>query len=129
MSKQYYILSIIAFILITIGIYIYSNNSDLIDNPALQIGNIALWLITSLSFLMISKSLKDKNPNALIRAKMSGTILKFFAVIILVLTYIFINDRSLPHKANIFVFLGIYVVYIGIESYFLSAMARKEKQV
>lgn len=127
MSKQYYIFTIVAFVLIAAGIYFYSSANALIDNWALQIGNAIVALVTIFSFALISKSLTDKNPNAMVRAKMSGTILKFFTVIILVLIYLFINNRVLPHKANIFVFLGIYVVYVGIESYFLSILARSKK--
>lgn len=124
--KLYPIISTATLIVLAGGIYLYSQSNELIDNIALQIGNVSLWLITLLSFLMVSKSLKNPNPNAMIRAKMSGTLLKFFAVILLVLAYIFINNRQLPHKASIFVFLALYVVYIGIEALFLSNMARKK---
>lgn len=124
--KLYPFFSTAALIALAAGIYFYSQGNELIDNFALQIGNVSLWFITLISYLMVSKSLKDSNPNAMIRAKMSGTLLKFFAVILLVLAYIFINDRQLPHKASIFVFLAMYVVYIGLEALFLSNMARKK---
>lgn len=122
--KSYPVISFILLLLLAAGIFLYSRNYEIVDNLALQIGNVGLWAITLISYLMISNSLKNPNPNAMVRAKMSGTILKFFAVILMVLTYIFVNHRQLPHKATIFVFLGLYVVYIGVEALFLANMAK-----
>lgn len=127
--KIYPLVSLLVMLAVAAGVFFYSRSNELIDNIALQIGNGALWLITLISYLLIAGSLKDTNPNAMVRAKMSGTILKFFTVIILVLAYIFINDREIPHKANIFVFLGMYVVYIAIEALFLSNMARNKNRI
>lgn len=127
--KIYPLVSLLIMLAVAAGVFFYSRSNELIDHTALQIGNAALWLITLISYLLIASSLKDTNPNAMVRAKMSGTILKFFAVIILVLAYIFINDRVIPHKANIFVFLGMYVIYVSIEALFLSNMARNKNRI
>lgn len=125
--KGYPLISTILLIAIAVILYFVHQNNELIDNLALQIGNFALWGVTLISYFLIAKSLKDPNPNAMIRAKMGGTILKFFSVILMVLAYVFIHDRQIPHKVNIFIFLGIYVLYVGIEAVILSGLAQKKQ--
>lgn len=127
MASKFPLINTILLILAGAGIYFYSRTNEMIDFIPLLIGNIALYLISMLSYSLISKSLKSENPNALMQAKMTGTMLKFFSVITLVLAYVFIFDRELKHKPNVYTFVGLYVVYMLIESVFLSNLARKKK--
>lgn len=126
MISKFPLINVIILVAATIGIYLYSQSNTQIDFIPLLIGNICLFSITMVSYSLISKSLKNENPNALMRAKMTGTMLKFFSVITLVLAYVFIFDRELKHKPNVYTFVGLYIVYMLIESIFLSKLAHKK---
>lgn len=104
--------------------YLYS------QNPAyplvtLLIGNAFLALISLLSFTLIKRGIDSGNANAFVRAKMTGTMLKFFLCIAALLIYIFVNDRQV-HKPSLFLFLGLYVVYSAIEAVPLSQYSKKK---
>lgn len=120
-----FVISIVTVCLLLSGLvyYLYSQNPAY-DFVSLLIGNIALALVSLLSFNIIKRGIRSGNPNAFVRAKMTGTMMKFFICIAILLIYIFVNDRVI-HKPSIFLFLGMYVVYSAIEAVPLSKMARK----
>lgn len=89
----------------------------------LVVGNVLLALLSLAGYLMIAKAVKDKNPNALMRAKTGGMMLKFLVTIGAMLAYIFAFNR-IVHKPSIFTFLGMYLVYAIIEALCLSKTAR-----
>lgn len=126
MTSKFPLINILVLIAVSIGLYFYCQTNELLDFIPLLVGNVAMFIITMVSYSMIAKSLKVENPNALMRAKTAGTMLKFFSVISLVLAYIFLFDRELKHKPNIYTFVVVYIVYMLIESIFLSRMAHKE---
>jgi Ca2+/Na+ antiporter len=80
--------------------------------------------VSLLSFNIIKRGIKSGNPNAFVRSKMTGTLLKFFICVAILLIYVFLNDRQI-HKPSLFLFLGMYAVYSAIEAVPLSKMARK----
>lgn len=127
MTIRFPLINTITLILVSIGLYFYTQTNPLLDFGPLMIGNVALFLISMFSYSIISTSLKNENPNALLRAKMTGTMLKFFSIISLVLAYVFFFDRELEHKPNVFTFVVLYVIYMIIESIFLSKLAHTNK--
>lgn len=122
-----FVITVITVCLILSGIiyYLHTQNPKY-DMPSLLIGNVALALVSLLSFNIIKRGIKSGNPNAFVRAKMTGTLLKFFICIAILLIYIFVNDRKID-KPSLFLFLGMYVVYSAIEAVPLSKMARKNE--
>jgi Ca2+/Na+ antiporter len=104
--------------------YLYTQNPAY-DMPSLIIGNITLAMVSLLSFNIIKRGIRSGNANAFVRAKMTGTLLKFFICIAILLIYIFVNDRKVD-KATIFIFLGMYAIYAAIEAVPLSKLARKK---
>jgi len=121
-----FVITVIAVCLILSGLiyYLYSQNPAY-DFASLLIGNIILALVSLLSFNIIKRGIRSGNSNAFVRSKMTGTMLKFFICIAILLIYIFVNDRQV-HKPSLFLFLGMYVVYSAIEAVPLSKMARKK---
>jgi hypothetical protein len=98
------------------------------QNPAFQfwplfIGNLLLASISIFSFSIIRKGLKSENPNALIRAKYTGTLIKFFIGIGALLSYFLIHGRHV-YKPTIYLFLGMYIVYSALEAVPLSKLAK-----
>lgn len=121
-----FVLTIIMVCLILSGlIYYLYTQSPAYDMPSLIIGNISLALVSLLSFNIIKRGIRSGDANAFVRSKMTGTLLKFFICIAILMIYIFVNDRKVD-KPTLFIFLGMYVVYSAIEAVPLSKMARKK---
>jgi hypothetical protein len=120
-----FVITVITVCLILSGLiyYLYSQNPAY-DFSSLIIGDVILAMVSLLSFNIIKRGIRSGNPNAFVRAKMTGTMLKFFICIAILLIYIFVNNRQV-HKPSLFLFLGMYVVYSAIEAVPLSKMARK----
>lgn len=127
-AQRSFIISILltAAILAGLVFYLYNNNHNY-DVTSLIIGDIALAAISIFSFVTIVKGLKSENPNALIRAKYTGTLVKFFLCIALLIAYIFINHKVV-HKPSLFLFLGMYIVYSALEAIPLSRLAKNTKK-
>lgn len=121
-----FVISVILVCLILSGLvyYLYSQNPAY-DFTSLLIGNVTLALVSLLSFNIIKRGIRADNPNAFVRSKMTGTMLKFFICIAILLIYIFVKDRVV-HKPSLFLFLGMYAVYSAIEAVPLSRMAKKK---
>ena len=124
--KRSFVISIIvaALLLCALVYFLYHQNPDF-DFVPLLIGNVALALISLFSFFTISKGLQSENNSAFIRAKYTGTLVKFFACLALLLIYIFLHHQKV-HKPSLFLFLGMYVVYSALEAIPLSRLAKKQ---
>jgi Kef-type K+ transport system membrane component KefB len=124
--KRSFIVSIVvaAVLLGGLAYFLHYQNPDF-DLWGLLIGNVALALISIFSFYTISKGLRSENNNVFMRAKYTGTLVKFFSCLALLLLYIFLHHQKV-HKPSIFLFLGMYVVYSALEAVPLSRLAKKQ---
>lgn len=84
------------------------------DQDILITGNILLFLITLVSYLVARKGLKSPNPHAFVRAVYSGILLKLFVCIIAAFIYIASAGKSL-NKPALFTCMGLYLLYTFIE--------------
>ncbi len=125
MQRNFFLSLIVVFLLSAGLIYFLSMQNPALDLVFLIIGDALLALISLVSFVVIKKGIDSENANAFVRAKMTGTLIKFFLCITILLIYIFVNDRQV-HKPSLFLFLGLYVVYSAIEAVPLSRMAREK---
>jgi hypothetical protein len=123
--QRSFVLSIIIVALLLAGLIYYLHALEMgFSIMPLMVGNIILAGVSLLSFFIISKGIHSDNANAFVRAKMTGTLLKFFVCIAALLVYIFVNERAI-HKPSLFLFIGMYVVYSAIEAVPLSRLAKK----
>jgi hypothetical protein len=126
--RHKFVLSIVIIFLIFSGlIYFLFTKNVAYDMPSLLIANLILACVSLLSFNIIKRGIDSNNANAFVRAKMTGTMIKFFVCIAILLIYVFLNNRQV-HKPSLFLFLGMYAVYSAIESVPLSKMARKKDE-
>ena len=95
-----------------------------IDQEVLIIGNLVLFIVTLLTFLLTYRSLKSKNPNAFVRAMYGGFMIKFFVVAIAAFIYIMITKKNV-NKPALFFCMGLYIVYTFFE---VTALLRVLKQ-
>jgi hypothetical protein len=84
------------------------------DQEVLIIGNLILFVVTSLSFIIGKRGLKSSNPHAFIRGIYLSTMLKLFACAIAAFIYIIVF-RSELSKPALIACMGLYIVYTILE--------------
>lgn len=87
-------------------------------------GNLLLFVLTILSFVIAQRGLKDTNPHAFVRAVYSSIMLKLFASLIAAFIYIFLTRKDL-NKPAFFALMGLYLVYTFIEVSTLTKMLKQ----
>ena len=97
-----------------------------VDQNVLILGNVALFAITLISFLVTKRGLTNSNPHAFIRGVYSGIMLKLFLCIIAAGIYISIY-RSGINKGAFFTLMGLYLVYTFIEISSLTKLLKEKK--
>lgn len=95
-----------------------------IDQSVLIAGNLLLFLVSLITFLITYRSLKAKNPNVFVRAMYGGFIIKFFVVAIGAFIYIMMTKKNV-NKPALFICMGLYVLYTFFE---VSSLLRVLKQ-
>ncbi len=95
-----------------------------IDQDVLMIGNMLLFLVSLLTFLITYRSLKSNNPNAFVRAMYGGFIIKFFVVAIAAFAYIITTKKNV-NKPALFSCMGMYIIYTFFE---VNSLLRTLKQ-
>ncbi len=97
-----------------------------IDQDVLIIGNLLLFFVSLLTFLLTYRSLKSTNPNSFVRAMYGGFIIKFFVVAIAAFVYIIITKKDV-NKPALFSCMGLYIVYTFFEVNSLLRILKQKK--
>lgn len=93
------------------------------DQSVLIAGNLLLFAITFISFLMAQRGLRHPNPHRFIRSVYSSVLIKLFACMIAALAYIAINKKGL-NKPALFTCMALYLVYTFLEVSVLMKMLK-----
>jgi hypothetical protein len=94
------------------------------DQDVLIYGNMILFGVTFLSYLVLQKGIAHSNPNVFVRSVFGSFMIKFFICIIAVLLYISIYKKNL-NKVSLFICMGLFLVYLFLEvSVFLKALKK-----
>lgn len=88
-------------------------------------GNLALALISGLSYSMSRKGLQSANSNAFVRMVYAATLSKLMLCMLGIAVYVIIN-RSNTSKSTIFILMFLYVVYTVMETLSLQRLTRKK---
>ena len=88
-------------------------------------GNLLLFVITFISFLMAKKGLQNKNPHAFTRSVYGSIMLKMFGCMIAAFIYISTNKKDV-NKPALFICMGLYLVYTFLEVSILTRMLRQK---
>ena len=97
-----------------------------VDQEVMIIGNLLLFVVSVIIFLITHRSLQSSNPNAFVRAMYGGFIIKFFAVAIAAFIYIMIAKKNV-NKPALFASMLLYVVYTFIEVKTLLGVLKQKK--
>ena len=97
-----------------------------VDQSVVIIGNLILFLVNMVSFLLSSRSLKSDNPNVSVRTMYTNFMIKLFVCVAAAFIY-FTSAKPNINKPGLFVCMGLYVVYTVIEVSSLTKLLRKKK--
>lgn len=96
------------------------------DSDLLIIGNLVLFLITILSFKILSGSFQSGNGHAFVRSVYTSFVVKFFAIAIAAFIYILIAKNGV-NKPSLLGCMGLYIVYTTVEVSVLTRMLKQNK--
>src|SRR5436190_20276925 len=103
---------IVFFFIITTGLFVSARNfleRNGFDQEVLIIGNLVLFIVTALSFIIGKKTLRSSNPNAFVRGIMISTMMKLFVCAIAAFVYIMIFKSQLS-KPSLILCMGLYII-------------------
>ena len=85
-----------------------------LDKDVITIGNLILFLATSLSYFFALRGLKASNPHTFIRSVYASILVKFFICLLAALIYIVMYKANL-NKPALFICMGLYLIYTFME--------------
>ncbi|HLO79628.1 MAG TPA: hypothetical protein VK166_01645 [Chitinophagaceae bacterium] len=117
---------ILLFIILNAFIIVFrrSLTSEEFNVDMLIIGNIILFGITMLSFVLLSRGMKASSTPAFLRSIYGSFMIKFFIVAIAVFGYAFSAKANL-NKPGLFTLMFLYLVYTFLEIRTLMKLSRK----
>lgn len=95
-----------------------------IDQEVIIAGNLVLFIISLVAFVITFRSLRSANHHAFTRAMYGSFIVKLFAVAIAAFIYILVAGKEL-NKPALYVCMGLYLLYTFLE---VNALLRVLKQ-
>ncbi|HEV2482105.1 MAG TPA: hypothetical protein VGS79_20710 [Puia sp.] len=95
-----------------------------IDYRVLMGGNVLLFAVTTVSFVLYIRGLRNQNPYAFVRVMLGSMLVKFFVCLVAVLIYGMIA-RAAVNRNGILGCFVLYVLYTYLEVRMLLRMNRK----
>lgn len=95
-----------------------------IDKYILLWANLLFFTLSLMVFFIQQKALKNPNPNVFVRSVVAGMMIKMFAVVIAVVSYVIATGKNYDKKA-VFISLFLYLIYLAAE---VMAIFRENKQ-
>ena len=96
-----------------------------IDQVVLLWGNLLLFLVSLVSFMIMYRSLQSPKPKSSVTAMYSGFMIKFFAVALAAFVYIMYAKKEVNKPALIFC-AGLYIIYTMFETRALLKILRQK---
>lgn len=119
-----FFLSVIEVAVIT---FVYTLGAAWFTPLIVTVGTLFLCGITLATYQMSMRVVQDKNPNRFVRTMTLGTMLKFFASVLGGGFLIFLKGKAL-HKPDLYLLMGLYLVFTLTEAGFLSQAARRKEE-
>lgn len=127
--KSYPLVLSLCFVVFSSLAYYFNQTNPEFSLPIMIGANIILAAVSFISFRLQMNGIKSNNGEALYRAKIASTMLKFFTIIGAVLIYVFTRTEVAPiHQPTFYYFGAMYIVYMVIETVILSKLAKVTKK-
>jgi uncharacterized membrane-anchored protein len=95
-----------------------------VDQEVLIIGNLVLFIVSLVSFVITFRSINVKNTHAFIRAIYGGFVAKFFLLVIAAFVYAMVAKSI--NKPALFGCMALYIVYAFLEVKILLGILKKK---
>lgn len=89
-------------------------------------GNLLLFMVSLIAFLITHKALRSSNPQAFVRAMYGSFIIKFFVLAIAAFIYIMVTKKNV-NKPALVACAALYIIYTGIETRGLMKLLKQKK--
>lgn len=122
-NKFYLIWSLLTAFTLIITFFL-SNGNEPFTRIVVMTGTLIVAIIMLVSYMISVRNLLDSNPNRFVRGIMGGTFLKFMLSIVAVSILLF-SVRDKLHKPDLFLLMGVYLLFSMVETAFLSIVSRK----
>lgn len=122
-NKFYLIWSLLTAFTLIITFFL-SNGNEPFTRIVVMTGTLIVAIIMLVSYMISVRNLLDSNPNRFVRGIMGGTFLKFMLSIVAVSILLF-SVRGKLHKPDLFLLMGVYLLFSMVETAFLSIVSRK----
>lgn len=96
------------------------------DHDLLLGGNLFIFLVTIISFLLARRGINHPNPHAFVRGVYTSILLKLFIFLIAAFAYIATVQKQI-NKPAFFTLMGLYLTYTFIEVMALTKMLKNTK--
>jgi hypothetical protein len=96
------------------------------DQDVAIIGNIIVFVLVLISFLVMVKSVRSSNAQAFVRAMYLSFLVKFFALAIAAFVYIQMVKENV-NKPALFACMGLYIIYTILEVGTLMKVLKEKK--
>jgi len=95
-----------------------------VDRDVLILGNLVLFIVSFVSFLIALRGLNAENPHAFVRLVYGSIMFKLFICVVVALIYI-MSFRKEINKPALFTCMALYLVYTFIEVSVLTKYLKK----
>jgi hypothetical protein len=99
-----------------------------VDQSVIIAGNLILFIVSVVSFLLTRKSLSSSNPHSFVRAMYGSFMIKFFVCAAAAFIYIMSAKKNV-NKPALFASMGFYIVYTFMEVSSLLKLLKLKKNV
>ena len=96
------------------------------DQNVLLVGNLLVFLVSLLAFMISLRALKSSNPQAFVRAMYGSFIIRFFVLALAAFIYIMVVKKQV-NKPALITCMGLYIVYSFLEIAALLKLLKKKK--
>src|ERR1700743_959948 len=107
---------LLVFVVLSIAFYLCSTAlmSREIDYRVLLTGNLLLFSVTAVSFLLYIKGLRNQNMHAFVRVMYGSLLVKFFVCLVAVLIYAMVMKAAVNRNGILGCFI-LYMLYTFLE--------------
>lgn len=130
MTDKFILRLAVVFILITAALFFLKTwllQTLGVHYEVLIAGNVAMALITLISYSLNRKGMSSDNPNVIVRSVYASTLAKLMLCVVGIAVYVIVN-RTRVSKATIFLFMFFYLVYTVFETTHLLRTSKQQKK-
>lgn len=96
------------------------------DQNVLLAGNLLVFLVSLLAFMISLRAIRSSNPQSFVRAMYGSFIIRFFVLALAAFIYIMVVKKQV-NKPALITCMGLYIVYSYLEIAALLKLLKKKK--